>query len=187
MLPMKNFFRAVKLGLRHRFTLLGAILCSLMVALFWGANIGTVYPVVEVVFQGKAMPDWIDGEINRLEEDIQQRQEWLDEHPQRAEEVSLAASREVEMAKFRQRADEQALAWRRTVRPWIHRYLPQTPFDTLLLMVAFLLLGTLVKDLFLMASMILVERFSQLREGVENAWCCETVEAKRNLMSRIIS
>jgi subfamily B ATP-binding cassette protein MsbA len=162
MLPMKNFFRAVKLGLRHRFTLLGAILCSLMVALFWGANIGTVYPVVEVVFQGKAMPDWIDGEINRLEEDIQQRQEWLDEHPQRAEEVSLAASREVEMAKFRQRADEQALAWRRTVRPWIHRYLPQTPFDTLLLMVAFLLLGTLVKDLFLMASMILVERFSQL-------------------------
>ncbi|MFP6649026.1 MAG: ABC transporter transmembrane domain-containing protein, partial [Pirellulaceae bacterium] len=162
MLPMKNFFRAVKLGLRHRFTLLGAILCSLMVALFWGANIGTVYPVVEVVFQGKAMPDWIDGEINRLEEEIQQRQEWLDEHPQRAEEVSLATSREVEMAKFRQRADEQALAWRRTVRPWIHRSLPQTAFDTLLLMVAFLLLGTLVKDLFLMASMILVERFSQL-------------------------
>ena len=162
MLPMKNFFRAAKLGLRHRFTLLGAILCSLMVALFWGANIGTVYPVVEVVFQGKAMPDWIDGEISRLEEEIQQRQEWLDEHPQRTEEGSSATSQEVEMAKFRQRADEQALAWRRTVRPWIHRYLPRTAFDTLLLMVAFLLLGTLVKDLFLMASMILVERFSQL-------------------------
>ncbi len=162
MLPMKNFFRAVKLGLRHRFTLLGAILCSLMVALFWGANIGTVYPVVEVVFQGKAMPDWIDGEISRLEEEIQQRQEWLGEHPPRTEEGSPAASQEVEMAKFRQRADEQALAWRRTVRPWIHRYLPRTAFDTLLLMVAFLLLGTLVKDLFLMASMILVERFSQL-------------------------
>ena len=162
MLPMKNFFRAAKLGLRHRFTLLGAILCSLMVALFWGANIGTVYPVVEVVFQGKAMPDWIDGEISRLEEEIQQRQEWLDEHPQRTEEGLPAASQEVEMAKFRQRADEQALAWRRTVRPWIHRYLPRTAFDTLLLMVAFLLLGTLVKDLFLMASMILVERFSQL-------------------------
>tara|TARA_B100000809_G_scaffold266705_2_gene330886 strand:+ start:435 stop:2426 length:1992 start_codon:yes stop_codon:yes gene_type:complete len=162
MLPMKNFFRAAKLGLRHRFTLLGAIFCSLMVALFWGANIGTVYPVVEVVFQGKAMPDWIDGEISRLEEEIQQRQEWLDEHPQRTEEGSSATSQEVEMAKFRQRADEQALAWRRTVRPWIHRYLPRTAFDTLLLMVAFLLLGTLVKDLFLMASMILVERFSQL-------------------------
>ena len=65
---MKNFFRAVKLGMRYRFTLLGAIVCSLMVALFWGANIGTVYPVVEVVFQGKAMTDWIDGEINRLED-----------------------------------------------------------------------------------------------------------------------
>ena len=72
---MKNYFRAVKLGTRHRFTLLGAVFCSLMVALFWGANIGTVYPVVEVVFQGKAMPDWIDDEIIRLEQEIQQRQQ----------------------------------------------------------------------------------------------------------------
>ena len=159
---MKNFFRAVKLGLRHRFTLLGAVVCSLMVALFWGANIGTVYPVVEVVFQGKAMPDWIDDEITRLEEEIQQRQQWLDSQQQRPTATPVATSQDVEMAIFRQRADEQALAWRRTVRPWIHRYLPRSAFDTLLLMVAFLLLGTLVKDLFLMASMILVERFSQL-------------------------
>ena len=64
---MKNFLRAVKLGMRYRFTLLGAVVCSLIVALFWGFNIGTIYPVVEVVFQGKAMPDWIDEEIARLE------------------------------------------------------------------------------------------------------------------------
>ena len=159
---MKNFFRAVKLGTRHRFTLLGAIFCSLMVALFWGANIGTVYPVVEVVFQGKAMPDWIDGEIARLEQEIQQRQQWIDGQLQRPAEKPVASSQELKLAQFRQRADEQALAWRNTVRPWIVRYLPRSPFETLLLMVAFLLLGTLIKDIFLMASMILVERFSQL-------------------------
>jgi subfamily B ATP-binding cassette protein MsbA len=159
---MKNFLRAVKLGIRHRFTLLGAVVCSLIVALFWGFNIGTIYPVVEVVFQGKAMPDWIDEEIARLEGEIQDRQQWLDEQQQLPVAQGDSASPEIEMALFRQQADEQALAWRQSAQPWIHSYLPITPFDTLLLMVAALLLGTLVKDLFLMASMILVERFSQL-------------------------
>jgi len=159
---MKNYFRAVKLGTRHRFTLLGAVFCSLMVALFWGANIGTVYPVVEVVFQGKAMPDWIDDEIARLEQEIQQRQQWIDGQQQATAETPVATPQELKMTQFRQMADQQALAWRNTVRPWIYRYMPRSPFDTLLLMVAALLLGTLIKDLFLMASMILVERFSQL-------------------------
>lgn len=159
---MKNFLRAVKLGMRYRFTLLGAVVCSLIVALFWGFNIGTIYPVVEIVFQGKAMPDWIDEEIARLEGEIQDRQQWLDEQQQQPVAQGDSASSEIEMALFRQQADEQALAWRQSAQPWIHSYLPITPFDTLLLMVAALLLGTLVKDLFLMASMILVERFSQL-------------------------
>jgi ATP-binding cassette subfamily B protein/subfamily B ATP-binding cassette protein MsbA len=159
---MKNFLRAVKLGMRYRFTLLGAVVCSLIVALFWGFNIGTIYPVVEIVFQGKAMPDWIDEEIARLEGEIQDRQQWLDEQQQQPVAQGDSAFPEIEMALFRQQADEQALAWRQSAQPWIHRYLPITPFDTLLLMVAALLLGTLVKDLFLMASMILVERFSQL-------------------------
>ena len=159
---MKNFLRAVKLGMRHRFTLLGAVVCSLIVALFWGFNIGTIYPVVEVVFQGKAMPDWIDEEIARLEGEIQDRQQWLDEQQQLPVAQGDSVSAEIEMALFRQQADEKALAWRQSAQPWIHSYLPITPFDTLLLMVAALLLGTLVKDLFLMASMILVERFSQL-------------------------
>ena len=114
---MKNFFRAVKLGTRHRFTLLGAIFCSLMVALFWGANIGTVYPVVEVVFQGKAMPEWIDDEISRLEHEILQRQLWIDGQLQRPAETPVSSPRALELAQFRQRADKQALVWKNTVRP----------------------------------------------------------------------
>ena len=43
---MKNFFRAVKLGTRHRFTLLGAIFCSLMVALFWGTALGGIVGMI---------------------------------------------------------------------------------------------------------------------------------------------
>ena len=60
---MKNFGRAVRIALRNRFTLLGAFACSLMVAMLWCANIGTVYPFVEVVFQGKSMHEWVDDEL----------------------------------------------------------------------------------------------------------------------------
>ena len=101
-------------------------------------------------------------EIARLEQEIEQRQQWIDGQQQATAETPVATPQELEMTQFRQMADQQALAWRNTVRPWIYRYMPRSPFDTLLLMVAALLLGTLIKDLFLMASMILVERFSQL-------------------------
>ena len=47
---MKNFLRAVRLTLRYRWTVFFAIVCSLGVALLWSANIGTVYPIIEVVF-----------------------------------------------------------------------------------------------------------------------------------------
>lgn len=47
---MNNFCRVLRLALRNRFTAAGIFLCSLLVALLWGANIGTIYPVVEVVF-----------------------------------------------------------------------------------------------------------------------------------------
>jgi subfamily B ATP-binding cassette protein MsbA len=55
---MKNLGRAIKQALRQRFTIIGIILSSIVVAFFWGANIGAVYPFVEVVIQNKSMHDW---------------------------------------------------------------------------------------------------------------------------------
>ena len=46
---MNNFGRALRLALRYRLTLAGAIVSALAVALLWGGNITAIYPVVEVV------------------------------------------------------------------------------------------------------------------------------------------
>ena len=42
----------------------------MMVALFWGANIGAVYPFVEVVFQGKTLHNWVDEQIETVQSEI---------------------------------------------------------------------------------------------------------------------
>ncbi len=60
---MKSFGRVVELALQYRFSVIAAIVCALMVGLFWGANISVVYPFVEVVFDGKSLHEWVDGRI----------------------------------------------------------------------------------------------------------------------------
>lgn len=178
---MKNFLRAVRLGLRHRWTLASALFCSLMVALFWGANIGTVYPIVEIVFQGKSVPGWLDEEVERLERQTGQRATQLAEQRARlAQGSGLAGEQQkrtiLEAAQALQDAELKALDLRRRLRPWAARFMPNEPFQTLVLVVGVMLLGTLIKDVFLMGSMILVERFSQLATfGLRNEFYRRTL------------
>ena len=68
---MKNLWRAIRQALRQRFTILGIVVSSLIVALFWGANIGAVYPFVEVVIQNKSMHDWARERIATSKETCQ--------------------------------------------------------------------------------------------------------------------
>ena len=60
---MKNFGRALRLALHYRWTFAGSVVCALMIAVLWGGNIGTVYPIVEVAFQGQSLHQWVDVRI----------------------------------------------------------------------------------------------------------------------------
>ena len=65
---MNSFSRVLRLTLRYRGTLLGVVVTSLIVGVLWGANIGVVYPFVEVVFKGQSLQEWIDKEIAAAEQ-----------------------------------------------------------------------------------------------------------------------
>jgi ATP-binding cassette subfamily B protein/subfamily B ATP-binding cassette protein MsbA len=163
---MKNLFRAVRLSLQYRITLLGAFVCSLLVALLWGANIGTVYPFVEVVFQNKSMHDWIDQQlakskatIEELEADIAELERSLQAADTDAERNAYA--QRLAFLRVRLEAERDADALNRRLEPFIRGYLPDSAFMTLVLIVSFLLVGTLAKDLFLIGNMVLVERMGQ--------------------------
>jgi len=163
---MKNFFRVVRSALTYRMIIVGSVICSLLVAVCWGSNISAVYPFVEVVVRGQSMPDWIDHEIQESKENIAEF-----EAEMASLKASLAAAPESERAELKQKlsylttrhqAEKDALERSHWLQPHIHEWLPDDPFTTLALVMAFLLVITFLKDVFLVANMMLVAKLSQL-------------------------
>ena len=70
---MHNFKRALKIALAHRVNVVACIFTSAIIAVLWGGNLTAVFPVVEVIMNDHALPDWIDQKI----EEAQQRGERL--------------------------------------------------------------------------------------------------------------
>lgn len=162
---MKNFLRAVRLALNYRLTLVGVLACSLLVAVFWGGNIGGVYPIVEVAIKGQPLQVWVAEKIARAEAesaDLRQRIARLQETPPQDAGPSEGAAREVAFLQTRLRAEEAATATARWLKPWIDQYLPADPFQTVVWIVVALMAATAVKDLFLFANHMLVERIVQV-------------------------
>ena len=64
---MHYFLKAILLSFRHKWTILLSIFNALLIALFWGISISSVYPFVEVVFEGKTVGAWVDEGIAQAE------------------------------------------------------------------------------------------------------------------------
>ncbi len=165
---MRNFSRTLRLGLRYRWTLAGAMICSLLVALMWGGNIGAIYPIVEVVFKGDSLHEWVDEKIDSSQSQLRQlatdvkRLESQAAPSDRSDPEQSKADLNLALARSQYETEQSALARYEQLRPYIKAYAPNGPFQTLVLVIGLLVLGTLIKDLFLVASTILVERVAQM-------------------------
>lgn len=163
---MNSFGRAVGLAVRNRGTLVGVIATSLLIGVLWGGNIGVVYPFVEVVFKRQTLGDWADDEIKTSEKRAGELRASI-----AAAQAALPATTGDDRAKLERtiayhqadlEAEEKAQNKYRWLRPYLHEYMPATPFRTLLLIVGVLVAGTALKDAALVANLMLVERLSQL-------------------------
>ena len=131
---MRNLQRAVREALRYRGALALGLVCSLMVALCWAANIGTVYPFVELVCRGDSLHGWLTGRVAELEKkrddllrqiaDLRARQGTVEAGEPTAELASL---------EDRLATEERALATALRLRPWVEKFFPADPFHSLLL------------------------------------------------------
>jgi len=170
---MGNFVRVLRLSLRYRWTVAASAVSALIVALFWGANITAVYPFVEVVFRGQSLQQWAersiensrqviaqcDAEIASLEARLASRRDSPDtENAGVDRQLRLA----IQQSSARRQAEEIALKRTLWLQPYIEQYVPHDPFRTLLLITLALIVGTLVKDVFLIANSVLTERLAQL-------------------------
>ncbi|MBN2217988.1 MAG: ABC transporter ATP-binding protein [Pirellulales bacterium] len=165
---MKNFGRVIRLALRYRFTFALSLVTALGVGLLWGANIATVYPFLEVAFKNQSLSQGIDAKVERSNEIIRKETAKIDsldaELAHASPERQQAIHYETAASKDSIAAERRAIERYKLIRPYIKRYLPKTAWATVVLFVGVLLLGTAVKDLFIIGNSILVARLAQLAE-----------------------
>ncbi len=151
---MKNMNRAIVMALRYRWSIMGSLLCSVFVAVFWGINLGAVYPFVEVVLHNKTLQQWADERIESGEQQIGRLEDRFSGVA--ADDSRLRESIRNEIAAENRKIDSTA-----SLKPWIAQYAPSDPYRTLVWIVVLLLAATFLRGLFLVGNMVLVARVGQ--------------------------
>ena len=159
---MKPFFRIVYHALRYKWSIAGATIASLLIAILWGASMTTVYPVVEVVLDGQTAQSWVVREISKSETTIENLEQevailWQEQANLTGAELVSNQAR-IDKSTRRIEAETKALAWYVWAKPYIETYSPATPFKTLVFALAWLVSTSLIKGVLLIISTYLVAR-----------------------------
>lgn len=139
-------------------------MASFLIAFLWGASISTVYPVVEIVLDGKTASQWLEAEIEKAETQLARFQQEVEklraelEHPNIDPRESIALQNQIYRAQGRVGAEESALKWYLKVQPTFEKWAPDSPYQTLLLAIGWLLATSLIKGVLMIISTQLVAR-----------------------------
>lgn len=167
---MKNLRRALWMTLKYKWSLIGSFLCCLCVAVLWGANLGAVYPFVEIVMQKKTLVQWADERSSDSNDRILEKQQQIAElvskiaaEKEASADPSVLSSLQTKVTLSTAELDGEVNRkwWTDSLAPWIRSYAPRTPFATLGWLMGFMFLGTVLRGLFLMGNMVLVARVGQ--------------------------
>lgn len=162
---MKHFGRVLKIAAKKHWSLVGVLFSSLVIAILWGANIGTLYPMIEVVFQGESIPQYAERRIQESDQTVLE----LDEERSKLEsKIANATADEtdqlniqIESLTAKREVYSHSVDYLRRFQPWINAYSPEGPYKTLVLIVALLLFGTTIKLLALMTNLLLVQNVAE--------------------------
>lgn len=158
---MKDFLRVMRMACRQRLAIIGVVVSSSIIAAFWGINIGAVYPLVEVVFKGESLPGYVQNRIVASELQITTHQARvaalraeLDTTPV---DRQAKVNRKIQVEQLGIASLEKTISWMRWIEPTIAANTPTTAYSTLLFLMGFLLVGTIIKLIALMANLMLVQ------------------------------
>ena len=153
--------------LKYKWSLVGSLVCSMLVAILWGANMGAVYPFIELVMQKKTLHDWAD---ERTVESLER----IAEHKANIKdlEATIAAEKaagngiakfetDVQIATAELQSEEYRKSWTDYYIPTIRKWAPNDAFSTLCWLMGLMFAGTVVRGMFLMGNMLLVARVGQ--------------------------
>ncbi|QEG37542.1 ABC transporter ATP-binding protein [Bythopirellula goksoeyrii] len=160
---MNNFARVARIALRYRLTVLASVVCSVGIAFLWAANFSAFMPVVDGVMHGKAVPgmieDWIEkthSQLATLDTEIAACREHLaaaDSPATRAQLATLLSD---------QANSQKWLATCEWALPIARKWLPSTPFGTLMAICLLIVASTLIKGWLRIINSLLVAKLSHL-------------------------
>ncbi len=152
---MKNFGRALADAFGFWPLLVIATLCAVGNGAIWGLNIGALFPVIKVTIAGESLQDWNQGEIAEGRKRIAHVDREIKDI---REGIKTVEDRHVqlELLQTRKNAEEAGLASALTAKPYIDRYLPKDPFETVLYVMLAVLLCTALKHVFQFANTVIV-------------------------------
>ena len=155
---MHNFLRIVKIAFTFKWTILLSIVCAAGIGLMWGGNIAPIYPFIEVLVKGRSMHEWIDNEIETCNEAIANLQEKINGLEAQKD---VHNDKEIKSLSLELDSQKNKLAWREYFSPIIKKWLPNSAFRTSIVLAGVIILGSLIKGIFLISQNLLVARITQ--------------------------
>ena len=156
---MNHFVRVLRISARRRWAMSGVLFTSLLIAVLWGANISTLYPMVEVVFNGDSIADYVQKRMDTAQvalSDLDQQIAQYDHGSVQTEEPDLAYAALLD----KRTLTAKSIKGLQKLQPWADRC-PDTPFKTLVLIVVILVVGTGIKLVALSTNLLLVQYIAE--------------------------
>ncbi len=160
---MRLFVRALKEGLRHWPKLGLALVCSLIGAALWVANIGALFPIIQTTLNGQSLQEWnrVRGAnaakaISDFDAQIAKSVKEIEAVGDPDKKIAFQA----DVLRVKRQAEQLTLASSQRLEPYLE-YLPSKPFPTVLFIVAAVLLATILKQIVSLADTMLVSSVSQ--------------------------
>ncbi len=162
---MKNLRRALGMALRYKWSIIASTLSAILVAVLWGANIGGVLPIIEIVFNGKSLHDMVDQRIADANVEILETRAEIQSLTTRlvgvADDEKPLVEKQIAIQEDRIAAQQAKIARMESIAPWIRKYTPDDAFETLIVVFSILFVATLLRCFLLSVNMYLVSRVGQ--------------------------
>ncbi len=159
---MHYFLRALREAAKSWPLLAAALLCSAGVAALWGANIAALFPIIEVTLKGDSLQSWNERRLEESKQRIEVTHTTITDLEKRLAagipnaREAMKTQNQLDTLRLAVRGDQAIALSAEHLAPWIDRFLPRDPFQTVLLVVAFVVISTFVKHMLLMGSTLLV-------------------------------
>jgi ATP-binding cassette subfamily B protein/subfamily B ATP-binding cassette protein MsbA len=160
---MDAFYRALRDAFRYWPLLAASLLCSTGVACMWGANIAALYPIIEITLSGKSMQEWNSEQqkqsrinIEAYEQQIAAQQTVIDN----LDTPSLVEQNKLDKLRSLLQIEHVTLESNEKLAPYFVKYFPETPYGTVLLIVALILVGNVLKQILLLVNQTMISYIS---------------------------